>query len=398
MVLEIWDFKYNDPLTRRAFRQVDELFTERYPEYVIEHRGFDDEDYLPTLKGALLAGTGPDLFMMHPGATYRDFSSYLAPLNSTIESSGLEFLAGVVESVTDEQGQILAMPITFQGIGWYYNKELFTAAGLDPERPPESFEEFYEVCRRLDEAGIIPIATGNNRPLTTDFIRRMLISGFFSGDQIENFYRQGRGFSSEDYRSIMEFIVTLRKEGWLDPAGIHRAYFNFAIDRFGSGEAAMIPGLLSDIANWKSFSDSLGKDTVGYFPNLKDPAMRYAGKQLVQTSGILFGLNRRIEGSETSLAAERYLNLFYSPEAQRILTGILGMLLPVTDQNLPVEEYPVLEQILMSLEDSGYDIEQYNPSSSITNQLYRYDKLLVNTLEIDLDEYLEKVKSVTSLY
>ena len=35
--------------------------------------------------------------------------------------------------------------------------QYFAAAGLDPENPPETWDEFLEACAALEEAGIIPV-------------------------------------------------------------------------------------------------------------------------------------------------------------------------------------------------------------------------------------------------
>ena len=50
------------------------------------------------------------------------------------------------------------MPIGGQGVIWYYNKALFEQAGLDPEAPPQTWEEFAAAADALKAAGITPIA------------------------------------------------------------------------------------------------------------------------------------------------------------------------------------------------------------------------------------------------
>ena len=393
--LVIWDFKYLDPTTKRAFDQVDRLFRDQYPGITIEHVGFSEDAYISSLKNALLAGTAPDIFMLHPGAEYLELQSYLSPLDDYIETSSIAFREGILTAATDDKGQVRALPFTYQGIGWYYNRDLFRQAGLDPDTPPRTFDEFRSACRSLEEAGIIPIAAGNNRPLTTDFIRRMLVTAYYSDEEIRKFFRQGQGVASPEFERIMGFIQELRENDWLDPAGIHQPYFNYAKDSFGNGDTAMIPGLLSDIANWKEFSDRLGTDAVGYFPNLADPSMERPGIQLLQSSGIIIGLNR---SSTAGALAYSYFDTLFSERSQNILSSQLGMLMPVEDQDLPYGEYPVLYEIQEALGFTGSDLEQYTPTATLRDQLYRYDRLLLNTRELPLSRYIRELYTYTSLY
>jgi multiple sugar transport system substrate-binding protein len=58
------------------------------------------------------------------------------------------------------EGKTYAAPIYNIGNPWVYNKDLFEQAGLDPENPPETWEEFLAAGEALKAAGIIPIAAG----------------------------------------------------------------------------------------------------------------------------------------------------------------------------------------------------------------------------------------------
>jgi len=68
-----------------------------------------------------------------------------------------EFLTGNEFSV--EPG-IYAVPIDVMNIQMIYNKNLFKQAGLDPDRPPQTWEEFIEAGRKLKEAGIQGLVSG----------------------------------------------------------------------------------------------------------------------------------------------------------------------------------------------------------------------------------------------
>lgn len=393
--LRVWDFKYKDTRTNRVLTKIDRLFLDQYEGIEFEHTGFDEEEYVPAIRSALLAGTAPDLIWLHQGTEFIEYQSYLEPLDNFLFESKIDFRKASLIPCRTKDETLKALPVSFQGMGWYYNKELFKQAGLDPEDPPTGWDDFLDACEQLKQAGITPIASGNNRPLTTDFIRRSLITAFFTNAEIENFYQQGRGVASARYRIIMNFCLELRRKEYLNPDGIFRAYFNYAPDSFSSGECAMITGLLSDIAHWQDFSNKLGKDNVGYFPNLKHPDMKNPEAQLLQNAGIIIGINKSSENKEF---AYKYLQNLFSEESQKLLAEDLGMMMPLEKLQLPVDEYPVLLDIEAALKNSGYDIEQFTPSTYIRDLTYRYDKLLINSMEISLDEYTQRLYDKLKLF
>lgn len=393
--LKIWDFKYTDERTKRAFNRVDNLFREENPDIILEHIGFFDQQYIPMLRTSLLAGTGPDILWLHHGIEFSEFESYLEDISSYLSNSELSFRTDSIEACKTEDNSLKALPLTFQGMGWYYNKKLFKEAGLDPDSAPEDWDDFLDACQTLKEQGISPIATGNNRPLTTEFIRRSLITAFFTDDEIKTFYKQSRGVRSPRFRLIIEFYSTLREKGYFHEEGLFRPYFNFAPDTFSNGEAAIIPGLLSDIAHWKNFSDALGIDNVGYFPNLHHTEMARPGVQLLQDAGVLISMNKKSENKE---AAFKYMEFLFSERSQRILIEDLGMLSPLQNNILDQDKYPVLESIESALKFTGDDPELYVPSNYVSNLQFRLDDLLINTQEITPDEYLIKIIDALKLY
>ncbi|MBF9017546.1 MULTISPECIES: ABC transporter substrate-binding protein [unclassified Oceanispirochaeta] len=394
-VLKVWDFKFTDQRTNRALSRVDNLFREENPDLILEHKGFYDQQYMPSLRTSLLAGTGPDILWLHHGTEFSEFESYLEILDSYMVSSDISFRTDSIEACRTQDGLLKALPLTFQGMGWYYNKTLFKLAGLDPEKAPEDWDYFLDACRILKDHGITPIAAGNNRPLTTEFIRRSLITAFFTDEEIKTFYKQARGLRSPRFRLIIEFCNTLREKGYFHEEGLFRPYFSFAPDTFSAGEAAMIPGLLSDIAHWKNFSDDLGRSNVGYFPNLHHPDMARPGAQLLQEAGVLICMNKKSENKE---AAFRYMEHLFSDRSQRILIEDLGILSPLENNSLDQDKYPVLNSIQEALRYTGEDPERYIPSSYVSDIQYRLDDLLINTQEITPDEYLIKIIDALKLY
>ncbi|MCD8045236.1 MAG: ABC transporter substrate-binding protein [Clostridiales bacterium] len=84
-----------------------------------------------------------------------DLSSYI---NGDEEWKGM-IEEAVLESVTEEDGSIYLAPestMAFSCSGIFWNEELFAEAGITEF--PQTWEEFWECCDRLQAAGITPLA------------------------------------------------------------------------------------------------------------------------------------------------------------------------------------------------------------------------------------------------
>lgn len=63
------------------------------------------------------------------------------------------YLPAITGYYTDTDGNMLSFPFNASTPILYYNKDLFRAAGLDPEQPPKTWPELGAMARRLRSAG-----------------------------------------------------------------------------------------------------------------------------------------------------------------------------------------------------------------------------------------------------
>ena len=74
------------------------------------------------------------------------------------------------EEFTGADGGIYAIPLSIQGFVIYYNKKLYTDAGLDPENPPKTWAELTKVCDAIKAKGAVPcFAMGNKEGFGIEF-------------------------------------------------------------------------------------------------------------------------------------------------------------------------------------------------------------------------------------
>ena len=141
-----------------VWEEVAAEFEEANPGVNVEQTGYQNEELQRTLiPNALAAGDPPDLFQVWPGGELRGQvdNDYLMPLDDvipdTIESVGATVKGWQVDDKT------YGIPFTFGIEGFWYNTDLFEAAGAEI---PTTFDELVDTVGALRESGTVPIAVG----------------------------------------------------------------------------------------------------------------------------------------------------------------------------------------------------------------------------------------------
>jgi ABC-type glycerol-3-phosphate transport system substrate-binding protein len=122
----------------------------------------------PTFTAALAAGTLPDVFTI----PFTDGKGLIAQhqivdLDSRLRALPYvdKFNKNVLVNGQDADGKIWAVPTQAYGMSLTYNRTLFTQAGLDPEKPPTTWEEVKAAAKTIadktSQAGFAEMATEN---------------------------------------------------------------------------------------------------------------------------------------------------------------------------------------------------------------------------------------------
>lgn len=149
--------------TRPALEKLIERFHEEHPDVRI------DAQYIPTgdalsqkLITAVQSGSAPDISWIHShyledlvkaDAVY-EMSHFMTGSNPLSDEDFADIYPALIEYAS-WQGTLYSLPMEATNLGIIYNKTLFEEAGLDPERPPQTWEELREFSRQLskDENG-----------------------------------------------------------------------------------------------------------------------------------------------------------------------------------------------------------------------------------------------------
>lgn len=149
--------------TRPALEKLIDRFHDEHPDIRINAQYIPTGDALAQkLVTAVQSGSAPDISWIHShyledlvraDAVY-EMSHFIDGENGVAEEEIADIYPALIQYAS-WQGTMYSLPMEATNLGVIYNKTLFEEAGLDPERPPETWEELREYSRRLskDENG-----------------------------------------------------------------------------------------------------------------------------------------------------------------------------------------------------------------------------------------------------
>ena len=174
--LTVWDFKSSEPLLKPYFDYVRDTFEKAHPGVKIKQIAQPADSYYTVLGTAINAKQGPDVALLHGGNLGLDRADAFVPLKEQV-SDILPDLAGL-PAFQRKDNAYVALPITVQGVVYYYNREVYKKAGLDPSKPPLTWDEFAANCEAIKSKTQASCVTFGNKD-GTDFIN--VIAGIGEG-------------------------------------------------------------------------------------------------------------------------------------------------------------------------------------------------------------------------
>lgn len=203
------------------------LFEQEFPDVEVKMINQVWEGYESTLKTRITAKDLPELTNVHLRWMY-DLSGQggLADVTAFIEEIGIDlFSPGALEG-TKFNDRYYGIPYRASGMAFYWNKNIFREAGLDPEVPPKTWNEVLEFSKIIKEKTGKPGFALDAK--TTD--------GIFN-NTIALIHSYGGQIIDKD-----RMVCTLD-----EPAGIRAAQFVYDLNKAGVNIAGAV-GLSNDDA------------------------------------------------------------------------------------------------------------------------------------------------------
>lgn len=134
-----------------------EQFNSAHPNIKVTMNVYQWADYYAKVPAAVAAGQGPDLGIMHVDSVATNAARQVVlPLDDVAKALGLteaDFSPPVWQAGV-YKGARYSIPLDVHPLGMFYNKSVLSKAGLDPESPPKTGEEYLAALEALKKAGI----------------------------------------------------------------------------------------------------------------------------------------------------------------------------------------------------------------------------------------------------
>lgn len=210
-------------------------------------------DMAAKLQSAVTSGETPHIAQLEMGRT-KMFADYgiLQDMTDLAKEAGLDagmFYEGLMDCCDYGEG-LYALPFNRSTPMFYYNKDMFTEVGLDPEDPPETWEELRSYAQQLS----IPNERwGYEMPIDAWFYEAFIMQ---SDGRILNEDETDIGFNNETGTAPLELWKTMIQEGSMKaPPGKEYNSYEAARSDFAAGITGMIVTSSGDLGTLTSSCD-----------------------------------------------------------------------------------------------------------------------------------------------
>lgn len=142
---EVTVWHYWDGTNADTFDAMAEEYNDSHPDVKIEPSQVPNPDFLTKLRTSAASHTLPDIAIGDlVWVPQIEQIGSLADLNSLLPSDVVADINPALTSFGTIDGKQVSVPVSANNLGYMYNKTLFKKAGLDPEKPPATWEELMQ--------------------------------------------------------------------------------------------------------------------------------------------------------------------------------------------------------------------------------------------------------------
>lgn len=309
----------------RARRTVFDAFSHKYPNIKLARYSSLALQGPAAESGILMAfagGAAPDIVYVN----FRQLRNYvgqgfLRPLNDLMAQNpdAMERVQPAIKKELDVDGQFYSVPYAQYVQALYYRKDLFRAAGLNPNQPPANWDEFYADCQALtdQEKGQwgFEFETGEEAYYWINFL--WSAGGDIAREKPNGDYTAV--FNSPEGKEALDYYRKLMLAPWTDKNG---KQWKGVSTRTSTRRQDIVSGKVGmwfayqsdDIANMNQFE--LNPSLIGIAPMPKGPS----GKTANEMNAAMWGINSAVKDPAKLAACWTFLRFMASEEAAQIRT------------------------------------------------------------------------------
>lgn len=344
---------------KAVWQKMADDYVKAHPNVKINITVLDNQAFKDKLTTVMQSGSPPDLFQSWGGGVLKEYADagLVQDLTDPLKKNGLaDQLSPGALTLYSADGKIWGIPWDAGLVGFWYNKDLFKKAGIDA--PPATWDEFLADVKKLQAAGITPIALGEKDSWTGAFWWEYLATRNGGREAFENAYFRKGKFTDPAFVKAGEDLKQLVDLKPFQEGFLAAAYPDQQVV-MANGKAAMelmgqwAPGAdAAQLTDPKAFNESLG-----WFPF---PAVTGGkgggGDALGGGNGFAIGKNAPPETIDFATYLLSKDNQIAAADA-----GIAGV---PTVKGSDAKLSPLLQTVSKSVADAGYYqlyYDQYMP-------------------------------------
>jgi raffinose/stachyose/melibiose transport system substrate-binding protein len=265
------------------------------------------------LKAEMAAGNPPIIFDLFGGPDTHNYqkAGHLLDLTPILAELGLsDQFIDLGEFTVD--GKIYGLPRSGYTEGVFYNKTMFSEAGLNV---PKTWDEFLSVCEALKVKGKVPITSGTGGP--DGWVINMIANSLFvreAGKEVQEGFVAGTS-KWNDPKVVNSFkkLELLKTKGYLDKSALALKYAEGQAKFYQGGAAMTMDGSWA-VSAFEDKEKSKVAGNVGFFnfPEVGGPGDGYIN------GGFSNGYGFSSHANENELKAiKEFIKDFYNEKLQK---------------------------------------------------------------------------------
>jgi raffinose/stachyose/melibiose transport system substrate-binding protein len=332
-------------------------YQKEHPNVTIEVTVLENENFKAKLTTAIQSGDPPDLFHSWGGGVLAEYAKagMLRDISPELKGEWQDSYAEGALAIYGDGTHFYGVPNDLGMIGFWYNKDLFAQAGI--ENPPATWAELLDDVKKLQGAGITPIALGGKDKWPAMYYWTYLATRIGGKAGFEAAYTRTGKFTDQPF---IDAGNELKKLIDMNPfqSGFLGATYDDQGATMGNGKAAMeLMGQWAPNVEKNNSADKAGiGDKLSWFPF---PAVEGGKGDITDAMGGGGGI---VVGKNAPDEAIDFLHYINTAEAQERMSAINQVI-------------PVVKGTEGSITDPYYKIIAANVAKAKYFQLY-YDQFL----------------------
>jgi raffinose/stachyose/melibiose transport system substrate-binding protein len=239
-------------------------FMAQYPWITVEREAVTFERYYEFQGAYISSKSGPDVMANNVGLELYERKDAYLPINDRIGpyvADLISYRGGCLDF--DPNKDCYGLPQSFQGNVMYYNRDILKAAGLDPDNPPQTWEDFGAACEKIKAIGKDCIAMGTGTTIAYWNFPEIAKNYWESEDDMLKFFRGEIPWTDPKMRSILEKMAEMAEKGWFQEEAPTTVFIPDGGNYFRAEKAAFAASIISDVENWLVNGEAIGHEKLG---------------------------------------------------------------------------------------------------------------------------------------